>query len=278
MHMPILSSSQTLTKIIERRQLDGCSVTFDVSEDWQQGRTLYGGLIATLAIQAMRDVCGRDWPLRALQTSFIGPVLPGRFEVDVTLLRQGKNVRQVQANIRQFDTTGHTNTACVLLAVFGAGRHSVLPEVTMAYAPTPKPPEQVRENAFLPAQAPTFTKHIEFRLATGGALFSGIDEIGSRTYLRMSDADAVDAELLSVIFSDAAPPPSLARLKSAAPFSSISWALELRPTDEVVAEGYWRIDKETLAAADGYINERSTLWTPDGRLAALGYQVVGVYA
>jgi len=25
------------------------------------------------------------------------------------------------------------------------------------------------------------------------------------------------------------------------------------------------------------VNERTTLWTPDGQLAALGYQVVAVY-
>jgi hypothetical protein len=44
------------------------------------------------------------------------------------------------------------------------------------------------------------------------------------------------------------------------------------------ADGHWRMDKEALATGEGYVNERTSLWTPDGQLAALGYQVVAVYA
>ena len=59
--------------------------------------------------------------------------------------------------------------------------------------------------------------------------------------------------------------------------SSVSWALELRPVTVSDAKGYWRMDKEALATGEGYVNEKTTLWTPDGQMAALGYQVVAVY-
>lgn len=60
---------------------------------------------------------------------------------------------------------------------------------------------------------------------------------------------------------------------------SISWGADARlDPRHRLAEGFWRIDQETLAVGDGYINERATLWTPDRRMGALGYQVVGVYA
>ena len=39
-----------------------------------------------------------------------------------------------------------------------------------------------------------------------------------------------------------------------------------------------RMDKDALASGEGYVNEKTTLWTHDGQLAALGYQVVAVYA
>src|SRR5260221_21733 len=107
-------SPESLATLLSRRQAQGSTITFQVGEDWAQGRTLFGGLLSALAVQAMRDVCGSDWPLRALQTSFVGPVAPGSFTVDVTLLRQGKNVRQVQAHIRQADAEGNTPTAGVL--------------------------------------------------------------------------------------------------------------------------------------------------------------------
>ena len=41
--------------------------------------------------------------------------------------------------------------------------------------------------------------------------------------------------------------------------------------------GWWRIDMDTKACAEGYANQAATLWTPDGQLASLGYQVVAVY-
>ena len=41
--------------------------------------------------------------------------------------------------------------------------------------------------------------------------------------------------------------------------------------------GWWRADTEAIAAGDGYVNQRTTLWAPDGTLAALGYQVAAVY-
>jgi hypothetical protein len=34
---------------------------------------------------------------------------------------------------------------------------------------------------------------------------------------------------------------------------------------------------ETKAGADGYVNQSAKLWTPNGQLASLGYQVVAVY-
>lgn len=84
---------------------------------------------------------------------------------------------------------------------------------------------------------------------------------------------------MSVLLSDAGPTPALARLNRPAPASSVSWALELRPiTDDVAHDGIWRMDKDALAVGEGYVNERTSLWTPSGQLAALGYQVVAVYA
>lgn len=268
----------SLGLLLGRRTREGQRVLFNVGEDWQQGRTLFGGLLSALAVQAMRDVCGADWPLRALQTSFVGPVAPGSFEVNVTLLRQGKNVRQVQAHIGQVNEQGELVTAGVLLAVFGGGRTSTLPVLEMIQPLVAKTVDESVQLPFIPGITPSFTQHLEFRLAEGGFPFMGMDSWLSRTFIRLKEVDGVDNELLSVILADAGPTPALAQLKGFAPASSVSWALELRPVPEASAAGHWRMDKDALAAAEGYVNERTALWTPDGRLAGLGYQVVAVYA
>lgn len=268
----------SLGLLLGRRTREGQRVLFNAGEDWQQGRTLFGGLLSALAVQAMRDVCGADWPLRALQTSFVGPVAPGGFEVNVTLLRQGKNVRQVQAHIGQVNEQGDLVTAGVLLAVFGGGRTSTLPELEMVQPLVAKTVDESVQLPFIPGITPSFTQHLEFRLAEGGFPFMGMDSWLSRTFIRLKEVDGVDNELLSVILADAGPTPALAQLKGFAPASSVSWALELRPVPEASSAGHWRMDKDALVVAEGYVNERTALWTPDGRLAGLGYQVVAVYA
>ncbi|TMH30946.1 MAG: thioesterase family protein, partial [Betaproteobacteria bacterium] len=97
-----------LSALLARCQRRDADVSFDVPDDWLQGRTSFGGLVSTFAVQALRDAVATDWPdgvkLRALQSNFIAPVEQGLLTVSVRLLREGRNVRQVQATVRQGDT------------------------------------------------------------------------------------------------------------------------------------------------------------------------------
>ena len=272
-----LQSFQTLLSLRER--LNDTHVRFTVGADWGQGRTLFGGLLSALSVVAMRDVCGQDWPLRALQTSFVGPVAPGAaFEVQVTLLRQGKHVRQVQALVRQNDAQGQSVVAGVLLAVFGNARESSLPLLTQVQRPAARSAQESMALPFLPGLTPNYVQHVEFRLSEGSFPFTGADSWSDCTFVRVRESEGLDPELLSVILADVGATPALSRLKAPAPASSVSWSLELRPVPDADVAALWRTDKDTLAAGEGYVNDRTLLWTPDGHLAALGYQVQGVYA
>ena len=275
---PASSPITPLAQVLDHRQREGQRVSFRITEDWQQGRTMFGGVLSVMAVQAMRDICGSDWPLRALQTNFVGPVSPGLVHVDVTLLRQGKNIRQVKAQILQANAEGVEQIAGILLGSFGVGRESVLPSL--------RPPQVAVANAvetsypwpFIPGMTPPFTRHLEFRHAEGGTPFSGDDSWHSRTYVRLLDNAGIDTELQAIILADAGPTPALAQLRGYTPASSVSWALELRPVSIGQRDGHWRMDKDALAVGEGFVNEKTTLWTPCGQLAALGYQVVAVYA
>ena len=271
------SARTPLHHLIQTRVHEGQRIRFDVPADWQQGRTTFGGVLSALVVQAMRDVCGSDWPLRALQTNFVGPVAPGLFDVEVQLLRQGKNIRQVQARVLQADAQGAEQIGGVLLGVFGTGRASALPEMRPTHEALTKGPDEAVRWPYIPGVTPAFTQHLEFRHAEGGVPFSNSSDAYSRTYARLKDAAHVDAELLTVLLADAGPTPALAMLPGFAPASSVSWALELRPVDGADTHGLWRMDKDAIATGEGYVNEKTTLWTPCGRLAAFGYQVVAVY-
>jgi acyl-CoA thioesterase len=268
----------SLGQLLAARTRQSARVTFQVTPDWGQGRTTFGGLLSCLVVQAMRDVCGADWPLRALQTNFVGPVAPGAFDVDVSLLRQGKNVRQVQARVTQRDDQGAEQVGGVLLGVFGTARESTLPLLLPEQPTVAHDPHTSFQWPYIPNMMPAFTQHVDFRHAEGGMPFTGSDAWHSRTHVRLHEPERVDAELQAVLLADAGPTPALAQLKGFAPASSVSWALELRPVAHPpAADGFWRMDKDALATGEGYVNEKTTLWTPDGHLAALGYQVVAVY-
>lgn len=273
-----MSALTTLSALLAARTLDAAArtVTFEIPEDWQQGRTTFGGLIATLAVQAMRDVAGPAWSsevsLRALQTSFIGPVERGVFEVSVQVLREGKHVRQVQALVRQ-----NGQTSAILLGVFGTPRDTVVPVMAPARPAVASSPDQSIQVPFLPGVTPNFTQHFDFRWGEGTMPYSGADSWHSRIHLRLK-SETVEPELLTVLLADSPPSPVISRFTKPAPASSVSWELELRPVaDAEQGDAWWRVDTDVIAAAGGYVNQVSKLWTPSGELASIGYQVVAVY-
>jgi len=267
-----------LSALLGARRRDGDAVQFEITEDWLQGRTSFGGIIATLAVQAMRDVAGGGWPgdvqLRALQTSFIGPVAQGPVQVRVQVLREGKSVRQVQALVQQGG-----QTAALLLGVFGGPRETALPGLAPPQPAAARGPDETPALPYVPGVAPSFMQHLDMRWSEGGLPFSGTEDWHSRIHLKLKDEpEASPLELLTVLLADAPPTPALSRFRRPTPASSVSWELELRPLPHgLPPQGWWRIDTEALAAAGGYINQVSRLWSPAGDLAALGYQVVTVY-
>ncbi|AKJ30294.1 acyl-CoA thioesterase [Caldimonas brevitalea] len=265
-----------LSQLLAGRSLQGSTVSFGITDDWLQGRTTFGGLISACAVAAMREVAGAQWPtgvrLIALQTNFVGPVGLGQMDVEVQLLREGKNLRQVQAVVRQAG-----ETAAVLLGVFGVARETALPRLAPVPPAVPVTPGDAAPLPYIAGMTPNFTQHLDFRWAEGHLPFSGQDTWQARVYARLKD-DKVDDELLTVLLADAAPTAAISRLTTRVPSSSVSWALELAaPSRAGTGDGYWRIDKDTRAAAGGYVNDTTTLWTPNGELAAFGYQVVAVY-
>lgn len=268
-----------LSRLLDARTRDGETVRFDISEDWQQGRTSFGGLVSALAVQAMRDVAAAAWPagvqLRALQTSFIGPVTPGPVDVVVRVLREGKSVRQLQALVQQ-----RGETAALMLGVFGGERETVVPRLAPAQPGVERGPDQIPVLPFVAGAMPDFLQHLDMRWAEGGLPFSGTDSWHSRIHVRLKgEPQPLPSELLAVMLADAPPTPAISHFKRPAPASSVSWELQLRPVaHDLPADGWWRVDTEALAAAGGYVNQVSRLWSPTGDLAALGYQVVTVYS
>lgn len=261
-----------LSDILCSRQLQADTVTFVAPEDWTQGRTLFGGFLSAMAVVAMRDTLAIDIPLRALQTNFIGPVSPGEVVYRTRLLRQGKHVTQIHCEIwSQGDLAG------LVVGVFGLARQTQLDCHMPQRKVLPMAPQNLPPLPFIEGLSPNFLQHIEMRWAVGSIPYTGKKSWESGIHIRTADKN-LSPEVQIVMLSDGPPTPVLSHFTGPVMASSVSWSLEL-PTCpmESIEEGWFQIDIEAVAVAEGYTNQSARLWTPDGRLASLGYQVVAVY-
>jgi hypothetical protein len=135
------------------------------SEDWRQGRTLFGGLSACLAVASAIKAFPTLPPLRSAQLTFIAPVT-GVLVIKPRILRAGKSAIFVAA-----DGTTETGTALQVTLVFGGARRS-----THAYWALPMPHVEAPNalpDFFSESFSPRFTGHFEARIAGGAPPVSG---------------------------------------------------------------------------------------------------------
>jgi len=245
------------------------SFSAETSEDWGQGRTLFGGVQALLAVRAMRCLVPDAPPLWSLQSTFVAPIAPGRVRLQAQVLRQGRSALQIEARLMDVE-----QTAMVAVGVFGEARDST---VRVEPPPSRPVPQEGTELPFIPGVTPNFTQHYAYRWADGGLPFTGSTEPGTRIHLRQRDDGFIDEAQL-IALADSVPPPALSLLDKPTPASTLSWSLEfVRHLPPQPAEHWWRMDAGIVAARDGYSSQDAHLFGPDGQLVALSRQVVAVF-
>ena len=253
-----------------RPQAEGWSV--DVPETWTQGRTVFGGLQAALLVRAMRLQKPAMPPLRSLQVAFIGPVLPGMQQLHVQCLRQGKSVTWLEGRIIGADGA----VACMAIAVFGRARESAV-HLVPPRPPVLRTPEDSVQLPRVPGKSPAFTEFLEQRWSDGAMPFCGGKVPRTQVHLRFRDEPRID-ESTVVALADAIPPTGTSVLQRPAPASSMTWTLELlRDRLDDFPDGYWCMDAEATSAAEGYVFQTATLWSPDGQPVALSRQGTAVF-
>lgn len=250
------------------------SASLSVPQAWAQGRTIYGGLQAALAIKAMEEVVdANSRPLRSFQANFIGPVSPGLVVAKADLIRQGKSSSQVTAQI--VDDKQPCFTAA---AVFASGRQSSLQHVSTT--PTPKYTiEDCEEVTIEYSNYSPFNPHYINRWPRGIRPYSSANKNFINAYVQHRDVSVTStAHLLAL--ADALPPLAVTQLKEFAPLSTMTWQLEL--TDEAVnlrdeAEAWFRFDITINASAKGYCAQSTHIWSPVGKLVAVTLQCIAVF-
>ncbi|MCH8506456.1 MAG: thioesterase family protein [Ectothiorhodospiraceae bacterium] len=244
-----------------------------VDETWAQGRATFGGLVAALLYEAMRNQVPHERLIRSFALSFVGPAGPGVQTYRAQALRSGKAVTQMEARLLQED-----HTMAVALASFGAGRESavVAPGHPMPEAPTA---DDCQVLPFVEGISPEFIRHLEMRWVFGELPFSGSSQRQMGGWMRFRKPQGehlTDAHLLALV--DTWPPVTLPMLKQRAPASSLSWAMEfIQPLPPLPSDAWLLYRAEVDQARDGYSQGRACIWSPDGQLLAVSQQPVTIF-
>ena len=250
------------------------SASLTIPDTWAQGRTVYGGMSASLIYMAMRQLVNPDKHLRSLNTSFVGPIEPDvPFEIKIQLLREGKNTAQFYGQLIQNDKV------CVaILAGFGHNRPSkvsILNETTHAM----KLPKKANFIPMLPKITPSYMRHIDLAKHHGGWPFTGSQFSDVQGWMRLKHPPEklTVAHLIALI--DVWPPTVLQTLRWPAPASTMSWNLEfIYPHDDFAADEWFAYQATTRHAADGYMHSEANIWDAKGSLIAISRQNVTVFA
>ena len=247
---------------------DTCSVT--ATEDWLQGRTIYGGLAAAFCLEGVSRLHGDLPPLRSAQFSFAGPA-SGTVTIRPTILRKGKSTVFVGA-----DLSGEAGLATRATLCYGAARQSELALNTVGSPNVPEP--DASPVFFRPVPGLNFIQHFDGRLAAGNFPFSGAKDPTMTLWIKHRDEKATASTTALVALADAPPPAGIVMFKKQAPISTMTWAIDLL-TDRLETEGGWwlvRTSAETMA--DGYSSQAMTVWNSQRKPMMVCRQNVAVFA
>lgn len=260
-----------------------------IDGSWSLRPLPQGGIVTALAVRAMAaELDHPDQRLRTLHTTFVAPVTDGPVEIDVDVLRRGRSMSHVRAEVRTPGSThGHVTTA-----VFGATRRGfeftdLAPPtgyLPLAEAPPFRAPPPAGVEAFPPT--PFWDRRLEGRAALGHAPWEEYtpDRAEHGTWYRLDDPP-VDARgeldpLALIVCADTMPGAVAERL---GPGNRSGWfgpSADLTVHVLDVCRSPWVFaHNRARYAGDGYASVDMALWdlgpdgTADGRLVAYATQV-----
>lgn len=240
------------TTLMTSMAAQGDAYSITATDDWLQGRTIYGGLAAAFCVEAAARQFGELPPLRSAQFAFAGPAT-GTVTLRPTLLRQGKST--VFAGV---DLIGETGLATRAMLCYGAARTSSVSFGSVA-APAVQEPDALPV-FFRPFPGLNFVQHFDSRLADGHFPFSGDKEPTMTLWLRHHDADAPASATALVALADALPPAAMVRLRQYGPISTMTWVIDMLTDRLETTEGWWLVRSTAETIGDGYSSQAMTVW------------------
>lgn len=259
----------SFTALMRSGAFENDRYSLTIPADWMQGRTTYGGLSAALCYETARRAFADLPPLRSALVSFIGPA-GGAVEGRAAMLREGKSVRFVEADLR-----GEKGLAARAAFAFGASRASAFNAV---YAPAP--PMRAPDDCPVymgEGVGPHFTQHFDTRLLKGARPVSASAEHDHFIWVRHKDGEA-DGLAALIALADMPPPAVMPMFSEAAPISSMTWMVNILADAPRTEDGWWLLRSRAENASNGYSSQDMLVWNRRGELVVAGRQSVAIFA
>lgn len=253
--------------ILDQIRRDGDQFLTNPSADWRQGRTLFGGLSAALCHAACDRMVPDLPPLRAGQIAFIGPSV-GEARLVPTVLRRGKSVTFMGC-----DLIADGQVATRAIFTFGDARVSSLDDGA------PRAPGVAAPEACQPLwgdQKPSFTVHLDQRLAGGHRPGSGADKGDMIVWVRHVEPVPPSFSAL-IALGDALPPASFSRTQGPVMISTMTWAFDLFDPDPADGTGWVLMRSTDDGVGGGYAGQAMGMWREDGSPILVARQSVAIF-
>jgi acyl-CoA thioesterase len=241
---------------------------FELPDGWQQGRGLFGGLVAGVLIRALETAIGPGRTLRSLTAELCGPTLPGPFSVRVEMLREGNAVSTMAARLIQ-----NNEVQAHAVGVFGKPRADTR-EVIDLPAPTIPDWRSIDPVDLGPPLAPDFIRYFEMR-PVDGLPFSGGSRATTSNFVRPKYSGPTRDAAWVAACADATWPALFVTDDRLHPCATIAYTLQLiLPVSELDPAAPLFYRATDVSIRQGYAVEFRELWSPDGRLVALNQQTI----
>jgi acyl-CoA thioesterase len=258
------------TELMASMTTDGDTCSATATEDWLQGRTMYGGLSAAFCLESASRQLGELPPLRSAQFSFVGPAAD-TVMIRPMVLRKGKST--VFVGVDLFSEIGFATRATLC---YGAARTSAISYGSLAAPKVPEP--DTCPPFFRKIPGLNFIQHFEGRFAGGHPPFSESEQPTFALWLRHRDEARPTSISALVALTDAPPPAALVKFeRPSGPISTMTWGVDLLTDGIETRDGWWLLETRAESIRDGYSSQATTLWNADRQPVLVSRQNVAVF-
>lgn len=241
-----------------------------ISDNWLQGRTVFGGLSAAMAAHAAKKTLPLEHqlnrPLKSILVTFAGPIGSGDLRFATNLIRSGGKVSIV--HVTAFTPDGQP--ALLLQASFGASRDTKAVPAPQNINLQNK--DSVADSTFTEESMPDYLKSFHIRW-TGGGIPASL-ECGRKISFwakHKSDNETYQIEHI-IALADIPPPVMLSHYDKLIPSSSLTWCCDFIQSPDQISGEWFYLDYRLIAAHAGYSQQSGRVYDETGNLVAISSQ------